>query len=344
MRAIISKVIQDAWYRGHPLLYLLLPFSWLFSLLSDYRRRLYVSGKEPVLNLPGPVIVVGNITVGGTGKSPLVIWLVEKLKLAGYHPGVVSRGYGGHAPYYPFLVDHQSTAVETGDEPWMIQRRTGVPCMVDPDRARAAEELFRSHACDVIVSDDGLQHYRLPRAIEIVVIDGQRGLGNGLCLPAGPLREPAKRLQSVDYVVVNGGVPHEGAYSMQLQSSALYRLGDLTHSEKQTEPIVSGESVHAVAGLGNPQRFFDTLRALGYQVMSHPFADHHAFSASDLCFNDNKKIIMTEKDAVKCFMSDQVNAYYLEVEAHVEEALWLAIEQQLASICHSASESAEKEC
>ncbi len=338
MRAKLSKAIQDAWYQGHPLLWFLLPLSFLFAFLSDYRRRLYVSGKKVVLDLPGPVIVVGNITVGGTGKSPLVIWLVEKLKMAGYHPGVVSRGYGGRAPCYPFFVDHQSTALESGDEPWMIQRRTGVPCMVDPDRARAAEALFRYHGCDVIVSDDGLQHYRLPRAIEIVVIDGQRGLGNGFCLPAGPLREPAKRLHSVDYVVVNGGATQEGAYSMQLQSRALYRLDDLNNTEKQAEPMVHGESVHAVAGIGNPQRFFDTLRALGYQIQPHPFADHHAFSATDLCFNDEKKIIMTEKDAVKCFTLNKTKAYYLSVEAQVDEALWLGIEHQLARISHSHTE------
>lgn len=339
MRARLSKAIQAAWYQGHPLLWLLLPLSFLFAFLSDCRRRFYVRSKKAVSDFPGPVIVVGNITVGGTGKSPLVIWLVEKLKMAGYHPGVVSRGYGGHAPRYPFFVGHQSSVLESGDEPWMIRHRTGVPCMVDPDRARAAEALFRYHGCDVVVSDDGLQHYRLPRVIEIVVIDGQRGLGNGLCLPAGPLREPVKRLNSVDYVVVNGrAAQQEGEYSMQLQPRALYRLDDLNNIEKQAEPMVQGEFVHAVAGIGNPQRFFDTLRALGYQVQSHAFADHHAFSAPDLCFNDEKKIIMTEKDAVKCFTLNKANAYYLSVEAQIDEALWQNIEHRLAGISHSYKE------
>lgn len=325
----LGKALERAWYRGHALLYLLWPLSCLFVLISDCRRRYYRAGKPRQQDLPGPVLVVGNITLGGTGKSPLVIWLVERLKQAGYHPGVVSRGYGGRAPYYPYLVDQQSTVAQSGDEAWMIQRRTAVPCMVDPDRKRAAEQLFKQHACDVIVSDDGLQHYRLPRLLEIAVIDGRRKLGNGLCLPAGPLREPPRRLASVDYVVLNGGVAEKGTYAMRLAPSALYRVADVLNSKKKAVPMLNGEHVHAVAGIGNPERFFDTLGRLGFQIKAHPFADHHDFSASDLSFGDDKSIIMTEKDAVKCHEWAGENVYYLEVDARLDEALWSAIQQQL---------------
>lgn len=325
----LGKVIEQAWYQGHPLLYLLWPLSCLFTFMSACRRRYYHAGKTRQQSLPGPVMVVGNITLGGTGKSPLVIWLVERLKQAGYHPGVVSRGYGGRAPYYPYLVDQRSTVAQSGDESWMIQRRTGVPCMVDPDRARAAEQLFKQQGCDVIVSDDGLQHYRLPRLIEIAVIDADRKLGNGLCLPAGPLREPPRRLASVDYVVINGGPGEKGAYAMRLEPSALYRVADVLNDKKKAVPMLRGEHVHAVAGIGNPERFFDTLGSLGYQLQIHPFADHHDFSESDLNFGDDKSIIMTEKDAVKCYGLAKVNAYYLCVEAQLDETLWPAIQLQL---------------
>lgn len=328
-----NRRLQQAWYEGERWLLLLWPLSRLFAFVGSCRRGYYRGGKVSQLGLSAPVIVVGNITVGGTGKSPLTIWLVERLQQAGYKPGVVSRGYGGRAPYYPYLVDQHSTTLEAGDEPWMIQRRTGVPCMVDPNRKRAAEQLLKQQGCDVIVSDDGLQHYRLPRLLEIAVIDGRRKLGNGLCLPAGPLREPAQRLASVDFVVINDGSDQtcfdQSVHHMMLKAVAIYPVADVLRKEKQAVPMVTGESVHAVAGIGNPERFFATLRGLSYQVQAHPFADHHRFTASDLNFDDDKPIIMTEKDAVKCCGLTNVKAYYLHVAAELDEALWPAIQQQL---------------
>ncbi|MBL4608082.1 MAG: tetraacyldisaccharide 4'-kinase [Pseudomonadales bacterium] len=298
MLAFLSRKIQQAWYDGHFLLWLLLPLSLLFLGVVRFRRQAYIDGKKTVVPSPCPVIVVGNINVGGSGKSPLVIWLAEKLKSEGYRPGIISRGYGGKAPSYPFLVDEDSSPSLVGDEPWMIQHRTGLPCVVDPDRPRGIRYLYETQSCDIIISDDGLQHYAMERDVEIVVLDGQRKLGNGFCLPAGPLREPASRLDSVDFVVVNGGPTSEQQYAMDLKANGFYALNGFSKGDSQKVSFEGSEEVHAVAGIGNPQRFFDTLTALGYRVDPHPFPDHYYFKAKDLDFDDENKIILTEKDAV----------------------------------------------
>jgi tetraacyldisaccharide 4'-kinase len=329
MLAALSRRIQQGWYDGHFLLWLLLPVSLLFQGLVSIRRQAYLNGRKTVVASPCPVIVVGNINVGGSGKSPLVIWLAEKLKSEGYRPGIVSRGYGGKAPFYPFLVDARSEPAQVGDEPWMIQRRTGLPCVVDPDRPRGIRYLYESQACDVVISDDGLQHYAMARDIEIVVLDGQRKLGNGLCLPAGPLREPASRLDSVDFVVVNGGEKTDKHHTMQLEASGLFALKDFVCVNKQGERLRGNEDVHAVAGIGNPQRFFDTLTALGYRVDPHPFPDHYPFSSRDLDFGDGNKIILTEKDAVKCLGFHNKNIYYLRVDARLDVLFWPALQGKL---------------
>ena len=332
MLAALSRRIQQGWYEGHVLLWLLLPLSFLFRSLVSFRRQAYINGKKTVTPSPCPVIVVGNINVGGSGKSPLVIWLAEQLKAAGYHPGIVSRGYGGKAPVYPFAVDAQSEPAQVGDEPWMIQRRTGLPCVVDPDRPRAVQHLYDTYACDVIISDDGLQHYAMARDIEIVVLDGQRGLGNGFCLPAGPLREPASRLDSVDFVVVNGGSAGLNQYLMSLEVEGLYPLQDFNQPKEKAQQLERNEEVHGLAGIGNPQRFFDTLAALGCHVDARPFPDHYQFNSEDLDFDDENKIILTEKDAVKCLGFKKENTYYLKVDARLTASFWPALLEKLESL------------
>jgi len=332
MLAALSRKIQQGWYEGHFLLYLLLPASLLFQKLVSLRRQAYLDGKKTVIASPCPVIVVGNINVGGSGKSPLVIWLAEKLKSEGYRPGIVSRGYGGKAPSYPFLVDEKSGPAQVGDEPWMIQRRTGLPCVVDPNRPRGIRHLYETQDCDIVISDDGLQHYAMARDVEIAVLDGQRRLGNGFCLPAGPLREPASRLDSVDFVVVNGGEAVDKHYAMGLEASGLFALKDFDQTNRLIKQQEANKEVHAVAGIGNPQRFFDTLTALGYRVDPHPFPDHYPFSSKDLVFDDENPVILTEKDAVKCLSFYNKNTYYLRVDAKLEAHFWPALQGKLKGL------------
>lgn len=307
----MSQSLVTAWYRGHPLLWLLWPFSVLYGLVTGLRRFLYGHKWLASQRFRLPVIVVGNITVGGTGKTPLTLALISFLREQGYRPAVVSRGYGGHAEY-PYRLNEQSTPAESGDEPLAIFRRTGVPVVVDPVRTRAVSWLQQHTDCNVVLCDDGLQHYALARDIEIAVIDGGRGLGNRLLLPAGPLREPVSRLASVDLVVVNGeGMQWPGASVMQLQPQPWKSL----HSGASAMPPVSGARVHAVAGIGNPQRFFAQLQAQGFDVVPHAFADHHAYSARDFGFAEALPVVMTEKDAVKCAGFAAENWWYVPVQA-----------------------------
>jgi len=289
--------LDSLWYGRHPLSTVLAPLGRVFEVAVTQRRRAYDRGLLHSIVLPVPVIVVGNITVGGTGKTPLVMWLVERLRGMGRHPGVVSRGYGRRTAGAPHRVTADSDPAEVGDEPLLIARRCACPVAVAAQRVRAARMLMADDLCDVIVCDDGLQHYALARDLEIAVLDGSRRLGNGRCLPAGPLREPASRLQGVDLVVVNGE-PHEGECAMRLAGERVQALQDATLEQ----PLAAwrGRRVHAVAGIGNPQRFFAQLRAHGLEVIEHPFPDHHPFEARELLFGDTCPVLMTEKDAVKC--------------------------------------------
>ncbi len=288
--------LESLWYGSNPLSLVLLPLSGLFRLVAGARRFAYKRGLLRSYKLPVPVIVVGNITVGGTGKTPLVIWLVEALREAGYHPGVVSRGYGGNAQAWPQSVGADSDPAVVGDEPVLIAQRAGCPVAVAPRRVAAAQRLIEVHHCDVIVSDDGLQHYALRRNVEIAVIDGQRRLGNGHSLPAGPLRESAARLRKVDLIVINGESKADEC-EMRLEGETARSLCDAAHSRDLT--AWRGGVVHGVAGIGNPGRFFDHLRGNGLQVEEHPFADHHRYQPAELDFPDEREVIMTEKDAVK---------------------------------------------
>lgn len=325
----MSQALVKAWYRGHWALMLLWPLALLFEGLRLLRRALFALGVLKTTRLPAPVIVVGNITVGGSGKTPVVLWLAERLAEWGFKPGIVSRGYGGRAPYYPYAVQPDSAAVIVGDEPLLLARRSGVPVIIDPKRPRGGAALV-ALGCDLIISDDGLQHYALARDVELVIIDGQRRFGNGWPLPAGPMREPRSRLRRVHAVICNGGTPMPGEYAMRLMPAALRAL--------QGESCVAladwaGRRVHAVAGIGAPARFFEQLRALGLTVVEHAFPDHHAYCAADFEFGDDAPIVMTEKDGVKAqgLLTDSLAArcWLLPVSAQIDPAFLARLRQCL---------------
>jgi tetraacyldisaccharide 4'-kinase len=309
------------WYRRGALAWLLWPASLAFGLVAALRRLAYRLRLARVHRAGVPVIVVGNLTVGGSGKTPLVLWIAEFLKAGGWRPGIVSRGYGG-AVREPRAVTIASEPAEVGDEPVLLARRSGCPVWVAPDRAAASLALRLQHPeCDVIVLDDGLQHYALARDIEIAVVDA-RGFGNGFLLPAGPLREPRWRLRSVDAVVAHGVAGVEG-YAMRLEGSDLVRLTDAR--ELRPAKSFAGQKVHAVAGIGDPNRFFLHLAKLGPKVAPHPFPDHHPFAAADLEFGDDAPVVMTEKDAVKCKRFAKTQHWVLPVRAALDPAFgdWL---------------------
>lgn len=319
------KRLDDYWYSDNSLSRLLTPLGWLFCLLVAARRFAYRIGALKSVRLPVAVIVVGNITVGGTGKTPLVIWLAKYLSGHGYRPGIISRGYGGQSPVWPLPVEPDSDAGMVGDEPVLIAGRTGCPVVVGPDRVAAANYLLARHECDVVLSDDGMQHYRLARDIEIGVLDGERRLGNGRCLPAGPLREPRSRLSEVDFIV-SSVCADGGAYAMSLRGTVLHNLAS---GESRAVFEWREETVHAVAGIGNPARFFETLRQSGLKVIEHPFPDHYPLQREDLDFDDGYPVLLTEKDAVKCRSFARDNYWYLPVDAILPERLGERIRTKL---------------
>ena len=361
------SVIEHFWYRVRPAHLALYPLSVLFGAALGVRRTLYARGVLRSQQMPVPVIVVGNLTVGGSGKTPLTLWLAQRLRAAGHRPGIVTRGYRGSERLQE--VHPHSAPAQAGDEAVLLARRAGCPVFAGRDRVAAARALLRAHsACDVLLSDDGLQHYRLARAFEIAVIDGARGFGNGLLLPAGPLREPRSRLREVDAIVVNTGVVHAGvvnagvvnagvvnagvanggafnagvanaagtepsvigagvdltglpvpSYAMRLEGE---RLVNLKHPARAV-PLsdFAGRSVHALAGIGHPRRFFAQLEGAGLSVAPHPFPDHFAFAPDDLAFAGDAPLLMTEKDAVKCAAFARESWWYLPVTAQVDPAL-----------------------
>ena len=313
------RAITDGWYDARGLTVLLRPLSWLYRGAVALRYAGYRTGALRRHRIAVPVIIVGNITVGGTGKTPLVIWLVELLRGEGYRPGVVSRGYRGRATRWPQQVRPDSDPAMVGDEPVVIARRARCPVAVGPDRVAAAEALLRYNDVDVVVSDDGLQHYALERDIEIVVIDGVRRFGNRYCLPAGPLREPVSRLERADFLVVNGGTALRGEFPLTMQAGELrnVRRDGVAHAPES----FPSRHVHAMAGVGHPERFFRQLRQLGFTLVEHPFPDHHAYTASDLAFGDGLPIVMTEKDAVKCRRFCGEDCWYLTIAASPHERL-----------------------
>ena len=308
---------------------LLWPLSLLFGLVARVRRLLYLHGLRQSEAVPVPLIVVGNISVGGAGKTPLVMRLVELLREAGYQPGVISRGYGGQSAQWPRQVMADSDPHQVGDEPVLLARRCRCPVVVGPDRVAAARALLDTYGCNVILSDDGLQHYHLRRDLEIAVVDGFRRLGNGACLPAGPLREPPSRLRAVDFVVGNGAA-RGGEYLMSLRGDRAVDLTDPGISV--TLAGFSQSTVHAVAGIGDPGRFFDQLRHARLRILEHPFPDHHAFRPEDLHFPQDLPVLMTEKDAVKCLAFAPEGCWYVPVSARLEPAFEEDLLKRLASV------------
>ncbi|HEU0187104.1 MAG TPA: tetraacyldisaccharide 4'-kinase [Gallionellaceae bacterium] len=311
--------LQRLWYGISPLHLLLVPLSALFYLLSATRRQLYRLGIFRSVRLPVPVIVVGNITVGGSGKTPLTLWLAQQLIAQGFRPGIVSRGFGGsNVTPQPALPDSSPDSV--GDEPVLMAQRGLCPVWVGRDRPAAAQTLLQAHPeCDVIISDDGLQHYRLQRDVEIVVVDGVRRFGNGWLLPAGPLREPVARLRNVDAVVVNGGSAGHNEYPMQLLGEKFHNLRQLTRIASAAD--FAGQQPHALAGIGHPERFFGHLRQMGLTPRTHAFPDHYRYRAEDMAFGDAAPILMTEKDAVKCRAFAPEQCWALRVDAQVDFSL-----------------------
>ncbi len=295
-----------------PLTFLLLPFSWLFRVGVSLRYFFYRFIKKPI-DFPLPIIVVGNLTVGGTGKTPFVIWLADQLRAKGYRPGIVSRGVGGKKLRQPYWVTAEDEAAHVGDEALLLAKRTNCPMVVCVDRVAAVRELLQKTECNIVISDDGLQHYRLSRTMEIVIIDGSRQFGNRQLLPAGPLRESLTRLKTVDLVVTHGENAVGQTETMQLQGDVLYSLVLPDKTLKLTE--LKNKTVHAVAGIGNPQRFFSTLKKLGIQVVEHSFPDHYLYQRADINFADEFPVIMTEKDAVKSFTFADQRHWYLPVNA-----------------------------
>ena len=312
------------WSRRGAVAWLLWPASLAFAVVVLVRRFLYRIGLLASEHPGVPVIVVGNLTAGGSGKTPLVLHIVELLRQHKWRPGIVSRGYGGSAAAKggaPREASIASDPAEVGDEPILLARRSGCPVWVASERGAACRALREQHPeCDVIVTDDGLQHYALARDIEICVVDG-RSFGNGF-LPAGPLREPRSRLSSVDAVVAHEGANVKG-YKMQLQGETLVRLTD-AHDVRPVKSF-AGQKVHAVAGIGDPQRFFLHLARFGMQPVPHPFADHHRFGAEELDFGDGEPVVMTEKDAVKCRRLAKPNHWVFPVSASLDPAFerWL---------------------
>jgi len=310
---------EKHWYRLSALSLALWPASLLYRLLVALRRFAYRSGALPAAKLPVAVIVVGNLVAGGTGKTPLVLWLAAMLKKNGRKPGIVSRGYRGSAAA-PMAVAAASPVDLVGDEPLLLARASGCPVWIGRDRAAAALGLLAAYPeCDVLILDDGLQHYRLARDIEIAVED-ERGAGNGFLLPAGPLREPVSR--RVDAWVVNSAPPgmHKSAYRMDLRGDIFRRVAP--PRESVPAAVFARKKLHAVAGIGNPKRFFDHLARLGLATVNHAFPDHHAYSAGELDFGDCEALLMTEKDAVKCEAFAREHWYALQVEAELAPAFF----------------------
>lgn len=325
-----------SWYAASPTLLAvaLAPLAWLFRAVVALRRALYRSGILRSARLPVPVVVVGNLTAGGAGKTPLAIALAHALAAAGRRPGLVSRGYGGSYSGVREVRGGDDSA-EVGDEPLLLAA-SGHPTFVARDRAAAARALLAAHPeCDAIVCDDGLQHYALARDVEIAVVDGSRGLGNGWMLPAGPLREPVARLDEVDAVVrlvdapeATVRVPHGVRETAMTHEVAGWR--NLAEPRRAVDPAAwRGRRVHAIAGIGHPQRFFRLLASLGVDAVPHAFADHHRFTREDLAIADADVIVMTAKDAVKCAAFADERCHALDIRARIDPALVALVLERL---------------
>ncbi|MDB4120929.1 lipid A export permease/ATP-binding protein MsbA [Gammaproteobacteria bacterium] len=315
----------DAWYNKSFWLYLLSPLTFIFSAVVRWRKNSYAKNPSKVWNSYVPIVVVGNITMGGTGKTPLVKYIASELKERGYKPGLVSRGYGGKFSR-TLEVNKETTFKQTGDEAQLLSKLQ-IPFFIDKDRSRAAQTLQEKYDCDVIISDDGLQHYKMDRKVEIAVIDGARRLGNGMAFPAGPLREPKGRLKEVDFIVNNGGPTEADEILMTLNPAKFVHLNSGKRYSVENWPM--HKQVHAVAGVGNPNRFFDLLSRLGFEFDKSPFPDHHKYNKRDLYFLDHLPILMTEKDAAKCKHFNNSKIWYLSIEAKIESQFIDRLEEKI---------------
>jgi len=325
---------------------ILSPLSLIFCILVSIRRRLYQMSLLRSYRSSLPVIVVGNIYIGGNGKTPFVIWLVNQLKKSGYKPGVVSRGYGAQDDNnldfpFPRQVNQQQNPQLFSDEPLLIHQRTHCPVIIDPIRCQAVQKLEQDTDCDIIISDDGLQHYAMSRDIEINISDAKRRFGNGLCLPAGPLREGRSRLKTVDYHIYNVSQEkksilfdghRENEYSMNYKFDMLLALPGkqsekISNSREESIKLndLKGKKVHAIAGIGSPENFFSLLKNFGLTIIEHPFDDHYQYKQEDLIFSESIPVIMTEKDAVKCRAFDLKNSWFLPIEADLDNALMQSV-------------------
>jgi len=318
--------LNRIWYAGDAAPWWLAALVPVYRALGALRRMPYVLGLRKPARVGVPVVVVGNLVVGGSGKTPLVIALVEALRARGWTPGVVSRGHGGSARG-PLRLDEHSQAGDVGDEPCLIHRRTRAPVAIGRDRAQAAA-LLLAQGVDVVIADDGLQNPSFARDVEICVVDGRRRFGNGRLLPAGPLREPASRFATFDFRVCNGAVPQVGEVAMRLVGDVAVPLaGD---APTRALDAFASLRVHAVAAIGDPSRFFDALRARGVDIVAHAFPDHHAFVAADLDFGDDLPVLMTEKDAVKCAPFARPDHWFVPVAADLPETFLDAVAAKLS--------------
>ncbi|MFC4312125.1 tetraacyldisaccharide 4'-kinase [Steroidobacter flavus] len=333
----MDAFLQRVWYEGRSQWFslLLLPLSWLFGAVAAVRRAAYRRGWSQSFRVSRPVIVVGNITVGGTGKTPMTIWLAERLQARGVRVGIVLRGYGGTSTQWPRDVTNETSAEEVGDEAVLLARRTGALVVAGPDRVAAANRAIERGA-EVVVCDDGLQHYRLVRNLEIAVVDERRGLGNRRLLPAGPLREPPSRLNSVGLKVLTRRAQPTAGNAIPNAIVTTPVLGDavsLGTGERRSLESFVGSPVHAIAGIGNPQAFFDALTALGLSVDAHPLPDHVRLTEEHISFPDGAPVLMTEKDAVKCppgaTASRLANCWAVRLDIAIGEADAQAIDRLL---------------
>lgn len=330
----IMKNITTLYYKKSILCFLLLPLAAIFAVIIKIRRYFYKKAIFKSVKLNVPVIIVGNITLGGTGKTPLTIALVEYFKKQGLKPAVISRGYGSQSLIYPYHVTTESTAKLAGDEPLLIHLRTGVPVVIDPNRPNAGKAVLEKHTCDIIICDDGLQHYALQRDIEIVVVDALRQFGNGFLFPAGPLREANSRLTEVDFVVSNGVIMHSTYIPMHLKPDKIINLQ--TNKEIDTVKFFENKNLIAIAGIGNPDRFFETLTQMGLVFKKQAMPDHYVYSSLDFAChsvqNNPVFYIMTEKDAVKCreFATDKM--FYLPVTAEISDSFLQDVLKRIVKI------------
>ena len=331
MNTTWRHVRERIWYGRHPAAILLAPVGRLYQACAWARRAAYTSGLFSVYRAAVPIIVVGNISVGGTGKTPLVIWLACKLQEFGFRPGIIARGYRGVANSWPQQVRPDSDPVAVGDEAVLIAKRSGLPVAVGPNRGDAIEALRKHSGVNIVVSDDGLQHYAMARDIEVAVIDGIRRFGNGACMPAGPLREPVTRLDRVDLIVTNG-LAARGEFPMRYVAGHAHHVNETL--ESVAFEVFTPKTVHAVAGIGNPDRFFALLKRSGFRITAHAFPDHHRFAEADLDFGDRNPVLMTEKDAVKCERFHDDRLWYVPVDAELPDVFERRLKTLLKRIFH----------